>query len=169
MTTPAVVIAASAPVGRAVATMKQAGVRHLPVLGPDESLVGIVTDRDLRQLVFDPSIQERLGAAAGALEDLTVRDVMTWGVVAARPDMSIREAARVMYERKVGALPVVERGRVVGMLTERDVLRALDAILRGHVDRVRPMPATEGEATAYDFGFPEPLWGEPWQNEGEAD
>ena len=169
MTSPAVVIEAAAPVARAVATMKESGVRHLPVLGPDGTLVGNVTDRDLRQLIFDPAVQDLLGEAAGALRDLTVRDVMTWGVVAARPDMSIREAARVMYERKIGALPVVEGGRVVGMLTERDVLRALEALLRGRVEGVRPMPPPEGDAPSYEFGFPEPVWGDPWQNEGEAD
>ncbi len=168
MSSPAITIEASAPVARAVAVMKREEVRHLPVLGPDGTLVGILTDRDLRQVIFDPSIQERLGAAVDALKDLTVRDVMTWTVVTARPDMSIREAASVMRERKIGALPVVERGRVVGMLTERDVLRAFATILRQHVEPVRPMPTSEAEAPSYEFGFPEPVWGEPWQNEGEG-
>jgi CBS domain-containing protein len=169
MTSPAITIEASALVARAAAAMKREQVRHLPVLGPDGTLVGIVTDRDLRQVVFDPSIQELLGGAVDALKDLTVRDVMTWTVVTARPDMSIREAASVMHERTIGALPVVERGRVVGMLTERDVLRAFEAVLRGHVERVSPIPANEAEAASYEFGFPEPTWGEPWQNEGEVD
>jgi CBS domain-containing protein len=169
MTSPAITVGASEPVARAVAAMKRGEVRHLAVLGPDGSLAGIVTDRDLRQVVFDPSIQELLGKRARPLAGLTVRDVMTWGVVTTRPDASIREAASVMRERKVGALPVVERNRVVGMLTERDVLRALEALLRGRVERVRPMPPGRAEAAPYEFGFPEPVWGEPWQNEGEVD
>jgi acetoin utilization protein AcuB len=143
-------------------------VRHLPVVDADGALVGIVTDRDLRQVVFAPSIQERLGGSVDALKDLTIRDVMTWSVVTARPDMSIREAASVLHERKIGALPVVERGRVVGMLTERDVLRAFATILRRHAEPVRPMPTSVAEAASYELGFPEPVWGEPWQNEGEG-
>jgi acetoin utilization protein AcuB len=169
MTRPAVTIEASARVSSAVAAMKAHGVRHLPVLGPDGTLAGIVTDRDLRQVVFDPSIQELLGKAADKLRGLTVRDVMTWGVVAVRPDMGIREAAGLMHQRKIGALPVVERGRVTGMLTERDVLRAFEEMLQGHVQGVRPIPATEAGSETYDYGFPEPIWGEPWQNEGEVD
>jgi acetoin utilization protein AcuB len=80
-------------------------------------------------VVFDPAIQERLGDLAAVLNTLTVRDVMTWGVVTVRPEAQIREAARIMRERKVGALPVVEGERVVGMLTETDVLRAFQDVL----------------------------------------
>jgi acetoin utilization protein AcuB len=163
MTRPALIIEAGASLGSVVKMMKNWEVRHLPVVAADKSLIGIVTDRDLRQAVFDPLIQELLGSATDKLKGLTVCDVMTWGVVTARPNMSIREAAHVMHERKIGALPVVDRGRVVGMLTERDVLSALEEILRGHVEGVRPMPPAEAGAESYDYGFPEPVWGEPWQ------
>jgi acetoin utilization protein AcuB len=50
---------------------------------------------------------------------------MTWGVITTRPDAPLAEAALLMSERRVGSLPVVEQGRLVGMLTERDVLAAL--------------------------------------------
>jgi acetoin utilization protein AcuB len=109
--------------------MRKRKIRHLPVVDREGHLVGIVTDRNLRQVVFDPAIQERLGDLAAVLNTLTVRDVMTWGVVTVRPEAKIREAARIMRERKVGALPVVDGERVVGMLTETDVLRAFQDVL----------------------------------------
>jgi acetoin utilization protein AcuB len=91
--------------------------------------MGIVTDRDLRQVVFDPAVQARLQRATDALRGLTVREVMTWGAVTVSPAASIRDAARLMHERKVGALPVVEGDRVVGVLTERDVLATFRDVL----------------------------------------
>ncbi|MBI4254041.1 MAG: CBS domain-containing protein, partial [Candidatus Rokubacteria bacterium] len=77
MTTPVATISAGAPVREAVALMKMRKIRHLPVLDDGGRLVGIVTDRDLRQMVFDPVIQERLGDLAEALGALTVREIMT--------------------------------------------------------------------------------------------
>jgi acetoin utilization protein AcuB len=113
----------------AVELMRSRRIRHLPVVDRSGRLVGIVTDRDLRQVVFDPTVQARLARATDALRGLTVRDVMTWGAVTVTRATSIRDAARLMHERKVGALPVVEADRVVGILTERDVLAAFREIL----------------------------------------
>jgi acetoin utilization protein AcuB len=119
-----------AQVIEAVRLMKEGKVRHLPVLDGGSRLVGIVTDRDLRQVVLDPRLQERLGVGlADALEGLTVRDIMTWAVITVRPETEIRDAARLLHQRKIGALPVVKNGRLVGILTEADVLRAFAEIL----------------------------------------
>ena len=166
MTTPVAIIGAGAPVREAVELMKMRKIRHLPVLDDDGRLIGIVTDRDLRQMVFDPAIQERLGDVVEALGALTVREIMTWAVITVRPESGIRQTARLMHEQKVGALPVVEDGRVVGMLTERDVLRAFEALIRDRVTSVRPMAEAPALGELYEYGFPEPSWGEPWQNEG---
>ena len=95
--------------------------------------MGIITDRDLRQAAFTPFVQEYLSAAARrrtqglseTLENLRVRDVMTWVVVITHPEASLAHAALIMSERRVGSLPVVDGGRVVGLVTERDVLSAL--------------------------------------------
>ncbi|MBI3456940.1 MAG: CBS domain-containing protein [Candidatus Rokubacteria bacterium] len=54
---------------------------------------------------------------------------MTWGVITVGPESEIRQAARIMHERKIGALPVVEHGRVVGILTETDVVKAFVQML----------------------------------------
>ena len=114
----------------AVDMMRKRRIRHLPVVDREGHLVGIVTDRDLRHVVFDPVLQDRLGADLGeALGAFTVRDVMTWGVVTVHPESDVRHAARLMREQKIGALPVVDGDRVVGILTEADVLRVFQEVL----------------------------------------
>jgi acetoin utilization protein AcuB len=133
MTRPAVTIHSDALVSGAVEMMRSRRIRHLPVVDREKRLVGIVTDRDLRQVVFDPAVQARLQRATDALRGLTVREVMTWGAVTVTSATSIRDAARLMHERKVGALPVVDADRVVGILTERDVLATFREILSADV------------------------------------
>jgi acetoin utilization protein AcuB len=165
MTQPVTTIGADAPVRQAAELMKTRQIRHLPVVENDGRLIGIVTDGDLRQMIFDPMIHERLGDVVEALGGLTVRDIMTWAVITVRPDSGIRQAARLMREQKVGALPVVEAGRVVGMLTERDLLRALETLIRDRVKSVRPLAEAPVLPKLYEYGFPEPSWGEPLPNE----
>jgi acetoin utilization protein AcuB len=129
MTRSPVTVQPDALVKGAADTMRTRKLRHLPVTDRGGHLVGIVTDRDLRQVIFDPAIQARVGRAVTALNALTVRDVMTWGVVTVRPETGIREAAWLMREQRIGALPVVRSGRLVGILTERDVMRAFEEAL----------------------------------------
>ncbi|OGK83377.1 MAG: hypothetical protein A2W08_08705 [Candidatus Rokubacteria bacterium RBG_16_73_20] len=166
MTAPAVTIRAAAPAREAVELMRARRIRHLPVVDEAGRLVGIVTDRDLRQMVFDPAVQERLAELGEVLQARTVGEVMTWGVITVAPTTGIRAAARLMHEQKIGALPVVEDGRVVGMLTEHDVLRAFEQLVRERVAGVRPLAVDRAVAEIYEYGFPEPSWGGPWENEG---
>ncbi len=122
-----------AALGTAIDVMRAKNLRHLPVVDEVGQLVGIITDRDLRQAAFAPAISEYLAASAqrrlrqlaDTLDDLRVRDAMTWVVVTTHPDAPVGHAALIMSERRVGSLPVLAGGRVVGILTERDVLRAL--------------------------------------------
>ena len=107
--------------------MRSEHVRHVPVLDAERRLVGIVTDRDVRQAIFDPALLEEPGKLANALDHLRVNEVMTWAVVTMPPGTELREAARIMRERKLGALVVAEHGHVVGMLTATDVIEALIA------------------------------------------
>jgi CBS domain-containing membrane protein len=101
--------------------MRLGRIRHLPVLDDDgQRLVGIVTQRDL----FRDALAQALGYGRHdqrkLLDALAVKDVMTTQVVTIRPDASLVYAARVLTERKIGCLPVVEDGRLVGILTEGD-------------------------------------------------
>ena len=136
MTRPAVTVRVETLVRDAAALMRTRGVRHLPVVDRSRRPVGMVTDRDLRQIIFDPAMQERLAGTREALDGLTVGEVMTWGAVTVGRDTDIRDAARLMYARKIGALPVVGVAAVVGILTETDVLRAfVDVLGEGAVER----------------------------------
>jgi CBS domain-containing protein len=94
-------------------------IRHLPVLDDDgQELVGIVSQRDL----FRGALAKALGYGQSAqrklMDSLVVKEVMSTDGVTTSPDISLVEAARVLMERKIGCLPVVENGRLVGILTE---------------------------------------------------
>jgi len=101
--------------------MKQERIRHLPVLDDDGELVGIVSQRDM----FRGALAHALGYGETAqrrmLGLLVVKEVMTTQVVTVEPDAPITDAARTMVDRKIGCLPVVEDGKLVGILTEGDL------------------------------------------------
>jgi acetoin utilization protein AcuB len=134
-----VTIEPEAPVGTALDVMRTKHVRHLPVVDEAGALMGIVTDRDLHHAAFAPAVQEYLSIRARplarqlgeTLENLRARDVMTWAVVTTVPETPVLSAALSMFESRVGSLPVIEGGRLVGLLTEQDVLKAL--VLEGKV------------------------------------
>jgi CBS domain-containing membrane protein len=100
--------------------MQLGRIRHLPVLEDDGELVGIVSQRDL----FRGALSQALGFGAHAqrklLDTLVVKDVMSTEVITTTPDTPLVEAARVLTERKIGCLPVIEAGRLVGIITEGD-------------------------------------------------
>jgi acetoin utilization protein AcuB len=109
----------------AVAHMAQRRIRHLPVVDSADRLVGIVTDRDLRHRLFTPDVFRQVGAVPveKMLKGITVREVMSTPVSTVSRGDDVEIAARLMLERKLGSLPVVEAGRVVGIVTETDLLR----------------------------------------------
>lgn len=99
-------------------------IRHLPVL-EEGRLVGVLTQRDL----FHAALSNAMGFGQKAQKDflvtVRVKEVMTDEVITIGPDADVREAARTMLERKIGCLPVAEGRKLVGLVTESDLLRAL--------------------------------------------
>lgn len=129
--------------------MTQARVRRLPVVGDGKRLLGLVTKASL---LIDPGSVGSLNMwdLAGYLAGLCIGDVMIKAedVVTVGPDLPIEEAARVMAEKKVGCLPVLEDGVVVGIMTETDMLSHLMQILAAPERGVRVtvrMPNVAGE------------------------
>jgi CBS domain-containing protein len=100
--------------------MRLGRIRHLPVLDDEEQLVGILSQRDM----FRSALARVLGygehGRRKVLDMLAVKEVMATDVVTTSPDTPVAEAARVMLERKIGALPVMENGKLVGIITESD-------------------------------------------------
>jgi len=117
------------PITEARHLMYRAQIRHLPIVQGDE-LVGIVTDRDVRLNLPSPATSLSVWEVNHLLAKLTVGEVMTKAVITVGASRSIESAAAVMLEHKIGALPVLDGGRLVGILTETDLLRALVTSLR---------------------------------------
>ena len=127
MTRQALTIGPSDSCLEAVGRMHRARVRHLPVVNRDGLLVGVVTDRDLRHYLFSPSVFDSLGKTAVEvlLKSVLVAEIMSRSVISVTPKEELKDAARVMLEERIGSLVVVEDGRVVGILTETDLLRQI--------------------------------------------
>src|SRR5574341_278153 len=107
----------------ALKLIRKEGIRHLPVLD-GKMLVGIVTDRDLRQAAPSPATTLEVHELNYLLERLKIEAIMTKNVLTVAPAAGLRDAARLVIVHKVGCLPVVEQGDLVGILTETDILRA---------------------------------------------
>jgi acetoin utilization protein AcuB len=101
--------------------MQGRGIHHLPVV-EDGELKGLVTDRDIRlALIPSPlSTPEDRMYHLGALE--RVDEIMATDLITVAPTTTIEEAAKLMAQYKIGAVPVVGQGKLVGILTETDIL-----------------------------------------------
>lgn len=115
-------VAVDTPLADARRMMLEHRIRHLLVTdGP--RLAGIVTDRDIRLNLPSPATSLSMWEINYLLARMTVESVMTRTVITVDPDRDAQDAARIMLDHKIGALPVVESGALVGIMTESDVLR----------------------------------------------
>jgi CBS domain-containing protein len=102
--------------------MKMKRLRHLPVV-EEGRLVGILTQRDLFHAALSTALNFGEKAQKGFLKTVVVKEVMTDEVLTIDPGADVKEAARRMIEHKIGCLPVVENGKLVGIVSETDLLR----------------------------------------------
>lgn len=105
-----------------VRLLQRRGFRHLPVLDGGK-LVGIVSDRDVKQSMASAASMTDGRERDRLLDELTAGQIMARTVVTIGPTFGIEEAARLMATRKISALPVTEGDRLVGIVTETDVLQ----------------------------------------------
>jgi acetoin utilization protein AcuB len=103
--------------------MQEQRIRHLLVLESGK-LAGIVTDRDIRLNLPSPATTLSIWELNYLLARMTVGEVMTRNVIVVEPSRDARDAAAVLLAEKIGALPVMENGFLVGIVTETDFLRA---------------------------------------------
>ena len=123
MTGGLVCVTPETPVVDARQTMLTKQIRHLLVT-EDRRLLGIVTDRDIRLNLPSQATSLSVWEMNYLLSRLTVGEVMTKSVIIIGPDREARDAARLMMEHKIGALPVVDDDHLIGIVTETDILRA---------------------------------------------
>jgi acetoin utilization protein AcuB len=105
--------------------METKRINQLPVT-VDRRLVGIITDRDLRDAF--PSVFESSEKGHTEPEQIRVEEVMTPNVLTLSPADSVGKAAQLMCQERIGAIPIVEGARLVGILTRVDILRAFIAL-----------------------------------------
>ena len=105
----------------AVRLMRERGIRHLPVV-EDGKLVGIVSDRDLKRAMASPATSLEVHELTYLLNRLAVGEIMTRTVITIGAMFPVEEAARLMVMEKVSALPVTDADRLIGIVTETDVL-----------------------------------------------
>ena len=123
MTSALITVPPETSVAHAKSLMTKEGIRHLLVT-EGQRLVGIATDRDIRLNVASPATSLSVCVLSYLRARLTVGEVMTKSVVVVDPARDAREAARLMLGHKIGALPVLDGARLVGIVTETDVVRA---------------------------------------------
>lgn len=112
----------------AVNLMREGGFRRLPVVDRGR-LVGIITDRDLRRAANSPFVVREQWYDNFILDHIEVGSCMTPNPITIGPGDSIAEAARVMRNHKIGGLPVVADGQLVGIITDTDLLAYLIELL----------------------------------------
>ncbi len=105
--------------------MDQRGVRHLPVVDEEGTVVGLVSQRDLMQRALAPTDDLTVSAQHDVMSAITVDAIMTADIEAVEPDLDVATAGQIMLENKYGCLPVVDGERMTGILTEADFVRYL--------------------------------------------
>lgn len=107
-----ITISARASISEAIELMKINSIRHLPVVSEENILEGFLTLADLKQ-----------GLIPSMLGDLNLRDLMIKEPITVSPDDDVEIAAQLIYKHKIGGMPVVDNGQLVGIITATDILR----------------------------------------------
>ena len=108
-----ITITKESSINEALELMKGNSIRHLPVITKNGMLDGFVTLGDLKQ-----------GLIPSMVADLSLKDLMIKDPISVEPDDEIEIAALLIYKHKIGGMPVIEKGKVVGIITESDILHA---------------------------------------------
>ncbi|MCL5422175.1 MAG: CBS and ACT domain-containing protein [Nitrospirae bacterium] len=162
----------------AVSLMKEKGIKHIPVL-KDEKLKGIISDRDIKEFTPSKATTLDIFELHYLLAKTKVKEIMRTKVTTTTPDTPVEEAAMVMHDQNVGCLPVLENGRLVGIISDRDIYRVLVDITGvrhgGHTiyltieDRPGSVKEVADIIRKYDFGLQSVLTSYEGVEEGYRD
>lgn len=129
MTPNPITVRAGANLGEARAVMERDDIRRVLVVDGDGALVGVVSWGDVMEAWPSPFTMLEPTEVREQMARVMVDEIMSTDVISVDPETSISEVANLMFEYQVGAVPVVDAGRVVGILTHSDILRGLVRIL----------------------------------------
>lgn len=136
MSKPVLTTTPDLPITEVLATMKQDHIRRMPVMH-DGKLVGIVSDKDLLNASPSPATSLSVWEMNYLLSKITVKDVMTKKVLTVDVNTPIEEAARIMADNKIGGMPVLRDGKVVGIITETDLFKVFLELMGARYKGVR--------------------------------
>jgi CBS domain-containing protein len=102
-------------------------IRHIPVLA-DGRLVGLLSERDLIGAAANQIFGLKQKSKSALLKTVLIKDIMKKKVVTVTPDTPIKDAAHLMATKKIGCVPVVTDGALVGLLTTTDILRYVESL-----------------------------------------
>jgi len=123
MSSPVVTLSLSAKLSDAWSIIQSQRFRHIPVLSPQGHLVGILSDRDLFRATIEVVSLEQ---ARDKPQQKPIQQIMTRNVLSAGPETEIRGIASILFEERIGAMPIVtEQGDLIGILTRSDILRTV--------------------------------------------
>lgn len=132
-----ITVTADVHVDEALRMMRDNKIRRLPVIDRDGRLVGIVSEMDLLYASPSPATSLSVYEIHYLMARITVQDVMTKEVISIEEDTPLEEAARVMVDNKIGGLPVVRDGKLVGIITETDLFKIFLELLGAREKGVR--------------------------------
>jgi acetoin utilization protein AcuB len=124
-----ITITEDTPINEAIKLMRDEKVRRLPVLNDKGELVGIVSEKDLLYASPSPATSLSIHELHYLISKITVDEVMTEDVITVSEYTPLEEAARIMSDNKIGGLPVMRDGKLVGIITESDLFKIFTEIL----------------------------------------
>jgi acetoin utilization protein AcuB len=129
MSQPVISADPTTPITEALKTMRERGIRRLPVVDATGRLRGIVSDRDLLHAAPSQATSLSIWEITYLLGRITVEKVMSKEVLTVGPDTPVERAAQIMVDHKIGGLPVLDGGNLVGVITETDIFRLFTTLL----------------------------------------
>ncbi|MGC9398259.1 MAG: CBS domain-containing protein [Anaerolineae bacterium] len=149
MTPKPITITPETPVAEALSFMRQNQVRRLPIVNKHGKMIGIVAEKDLLYASPSPATSLSVYEVGYLLAKLKVREIMTKDPITVDADAPLEEAARIMIDRQVSGLPVMEGEELVGIITETDIFKTVLEMLGAREEGIRLTLRVKNEKGAF--------------------